>query len=62
MGKFTDRKIAAAADIANIERFIDAEELETAIASAVSAGITEAISEGGAIETWGDGRYTKQTD
>ena len=57
MGKFSDKKAMNAANIENKERFIDAEELETAITSAVSAGITAAIGEGGAIETWADGRY-----
>ena len=62
MGKFTDRKVAQAANMENIERFIDAEELETAITSAVSAGITAAIGEGGAIETWADGRYEAKSE
>jgi hypothetical protein len=62
MGKFTDKKVAQAANIENIERFIDAEELETAITSAVSAGITAAIGEGGAIETWADGRYEAKSE
>ena len=62
MGKFTDKKVTQAADIENIERFIDAEELETAITSAVSAGITAAIGEGGAIETWADGRYEAKSE
>ena len=62
MGKFTDKKVAQAANIENIERFIDAEELEAAITSAVSAGITAAIGEGGAIETWADGRYEAKSE
>ena len=62
MGKFTDKKVANAANIENIERFIDAEELDTAITSAVSAGITAAIGEGGAIETWADGRYEAKSE
>ena len=62
MGKFTDKKVAQAANIENIERFIDAEELETAITSAVNAGITAAIGEGGAIETWADGRYEAKSE
>ena len=31
------------------------------LAQIISASIAEAIAEGGAIETWADGRYTKQT-
>jgi hypothetical protein len=57
MGKFKDKQVCKAADIANIERFIDPDELDAAIASGVQAGITAAIGEGGAIETWADGRY-----
>lgn len=36
--------------------------IATAISSGVSAAITAGISEGGDIETWGDGRYTKKTE
>jgi hypothetical protein len=57
MGKFKDKQIVKAADIANIERFIDPDELDDAIASGVQAGIAAALGEGGAIETWADGRY-----
>lgn len=35
---------------------------EGAITSAISSAITTAIGEGGDIETWGDGRYTKKTE
>ena len=35
---------------------------EGAITSAISSAITAGIGEGGAIETWGDGRYTKKTE
>ena len=35
---------------------------EGAITSAISSAITTGIGEGGAIETWGDGRYTKKTE
>ena len=35
---------------------------EGAITSAISSAITDGIGEGGAIETWGDGRYTKKTE
>lgn len=31
------------------------------LAQVISAAIAEAIGEGGAIETWADARYTKQT-
>lgn len=61
MGRFKDKQEFKAADIEHIERFIDGKELETAISSAVSAGITEAIGQGGAIETWADGRYEAKT-
>ena len=57
MGKFIDKQKAKAADIDHIERFVDDKELAAAISSGVSAAITEAISSGGAIETWADGRY-----
>jgi hypothetical protein len=57
MGKFKDKQIVKAADIANIERFIDPDELDSAITSGVQAGIAAALGEGGAIETWADGRY-----
>ena len=33
-----------------------------AITSAISSAITAGIGEGGDIETWGDGRYTKKTE
>lgn len=35
---------------------------EGAITTAISGAITAAIGEGGSIETWGDGRYTKKTE
>ena len=35
---------------------------EGAITSAISSAITAGIGEGGTIETWGDGRYTKKTE
>lgn len=35
---------------------------EGAITTAISGAITAAIGEGGAIETWGDGRYAKKTE
>ena len=35
---------------------------EGAITSAISSAITAGIGEGGSIETWGDGRYTKKTE
>ena len=35
---------------------------EGAITSAISSAITAGIGEGGDIETWGDGRYTKKTE
>jgi hypothetical protein len=49
MGKFKDKQIVKAADIANIERFIDPDELDDAIASSVQAGITAALGSEGAI-------------
>ena len=58
MGNFTRIKTEAAADIPNIERFIDAEELEAAI----SAAIEEAIGENGDIETWADARYAPKSN
>lgn len=71
MGRFLEIQKAKAADIKNIGRFVDEDELEsaigeggaitTAIESAVSAGITAAIGEGGAIETWADGRYAAKS-
>jgi hypothetical protein len=36
--------------------------ITTAISSGVSAAITAGIGEGGDIEQWGDGRYTKKTE
>jgi hypothetical protein len=35
---------------------------EGAITSAISSAITAGIGEGGDIEQWGDGRYTKKTE
>ena len=35
---------------------------EGAINSAISAAITDAIGEGGAIETWADGRYVAKSE
>lgn len=35
---------------------------EGAITTAISGAITTAIGENGAIETWGDERYTKKTE
>ena len=40
----------------------DGGDIATAISSGANAAITAGIGEGGAIETWGDGRYTKKTE
>ena len=40
----------------------DGGDIATAISSGANAAITAGIGEEGAIETWGDGRYTKKTE
>ena len=53
MGRYADNLKEQAKEQAADLKYIDSTELE----SAVQAGITAAIGEGGAIETWADGRY-----
>lgn len=57
MGRYADFLKELAKEQAADVKYIDTTELENAISSGVQAGITAAIGEGGAIETWADGRY-----
>ncbi len=62
MGKFAEKKAAKPADEPRAKSGLEAEELETVISSSVSAAITAALGEGGAIATWCDGRYKKKDE
>lgn len=57
MADYLNRLRAKQSEQACDKKMIDSEELASIVSSAVQAAITEAISEGGTIETWADGRY-----
>ncbi len=57
MGKWNNKQKPADTVPGALQAFPSPEELQAAISSAVSAGIAEAIGEGGAIATWADARY-----
>jgi hypothetical protein len=58
MGRYADNLKELAKEQAADVKYIDTTELENAI----SSGITAAIGEGGAIETWADGRYEAKSE
>jgi hypothetical protein len=62
MGRYADNLKEQAKEQAADVKYIDTNELESAISSGVQAGITAAIGEGGAIETWADGRYEAKSE
>lgn len=62
MGRYADNLKEQAKEQAADVKYIDTNELESAINSGVQAGITAAIGEGGSIETWADGRYEAKSE
>jgi hypothetical protein len=55
----TDSKFESLKEVLSM---LGSEDAKKSFSQLVQAEITAAIGEGGAIETWGDERYTKKTE